>query len=241
MTKTGEVILINYVALVMNSRELDADFHSVNCYGESLCGDSFLREDNRGHILMVASDGLGHGNRANTLSEMTCEIVMSEWNGVESLDDLMHSISRRLPICPVRGVAYATFTLIDYCRSSGVATIVEYDSPSTLLFRGAEPLTAQWDMASAQGRDFMVTELEMKRGDRIVVVSDGVTQSGLGRDKTPRGWGSVALSNFVGDIISHRGVEGLSSGELSARVVERALENDMYYPKDDISCCVVKF
>ncbi len=224
---------------------IDIDFQSVNCYGETLCGDSFLREDSKGRTTIVHSDGLGHGPRANILSEITCEIVMSEWKNLDSLPRLMEVLAYRLPICSVRGIGYSTFTLIDFDHSTSVATIVEYDNPPTIMCRGIQPYIAEWEMVDidfkGQQKTLLVSEHKVKRGDTIVVCSDGVTQSGLGLEGTPRGWGSNALSHFVERVIVKRRDRGLAADELASRVVERAVENDRYYPKDDISCTALLF
>lgn len=223
---------------------VDIDFQSVNCYGEGLCGDSFLREDVDGRTVFVHSDGLGHGSKANTLSELTCEIVLSEYYGKKSLTSLVRALVSRLPLCSVRGIGYSTFTVVDIHHTNNKVTIVEYDNPPTLLFRGFEPLVADWDSISVdcggQSRELLVTELFLKPGDTIVVCSDGVTQSGLGLDGMPQGWGSGSLARFVEGILHSRGFGVLTSAELSARVVSRAVDNERNYPRDDISCVTLR-
>lgn len=223
---------------------INVDFQSVNCYAENLCGDSFLREDVEGRTVFVHSDGLGHGPKANTLSELTCEIVMSEYYGKKSLTQLMHTLAERLPICSVRGIGYSTFTIVDIHHSNNKVTIVEYDNPPTLLFRHTEPLVADWEAIEidykGQKKELLVTEIFLKPGDTIVVCSDGVTQSGLGLDGMPQGWGSNALARFVESVIKSRGFEALTAAELSARVVAKAIDNEKCYPRDDISCSTLR-
>ncbi len=224
---------------------LDIDFQSINCYGETLCGDSFLCESSKRHTVMVHSDGLGHGPKANVLSELTCEIVMSEWSGIESLARMIEVLCYRLPICPIRGVAYSTFTLVDFDHTSGTAIIIESDNPPTIICRGKQPYIADWSVVDIESNSFkkslLVCEHKIKRGDTIVTCSDGVTQSGLGMEGTPRGWGATALSKFAEGIIAKRSDQGLTAEELAARVVERAVQNDRYYPRDDISCTAIIF
>ncbi len=223
---------------------IEVDYQSVNCYGESLCGDSFLREDVGKRTIIVHSDGMGHGPKANVLSELTCEIVMSEYMGKKSITRVVETLASRLPLCSVRGIGYSTFTLIDVNKLSNKTIIVEYDNPPTLIFRGNEPLIVDWDVIDieykGQTKELLISEVTLKEGDTIVVCSDGVTQSGLGTDSMPKGWGSTALGHFIEKIISLRSSSTLTATELAARVVEKAVENEKYYPRDDISCTAIR-
>lgn len=213
------------------------DYQSINCYAESVCGDSFLCETHSRGAILVHSDGMGHGVKANVLSELTCEIVMSEWTGIESLQKVMKTLALRLPICAVRGLGFSTFTLIDYDKRNEKALIVEYENPPTAIIRGGEMLTTAWDSVrvewKAERREVLVAELSAKPGDRVFVVSDGVTQSGMGTETMPFGWGNKAFHAFLLSLMSTRGA-ALPS-ELNDRILNRALENESYYPHDDIS------
>lgn len=222
---------------------MQIDFQSVNCYGESLCGDSFLREDGPQRTVVVHSDGMGHGPKANVLSELTCEIVMSEWDGSQSAAHLMEILALRLPFCSVRGIGYSTFTLIDIDHATGEVIIVEYENPATQLYRGAQPLIVEWESVPVtymdQQRELLIAKFKIKPLDTIVVCSDGVTQSGLGLEGMPKGWGSLNLALFVEKILQMRGAE-ISASELAGRLISRAVENEKYYPRDDISALVIK-
>lgn len=222
---------------------MQIDFQSVNCYGESLCGDSYLCEDGPARMLVVHSDGMGHGPKANVLSELTCEILMSEWSGRGSIGHVMETLALRLPLCSVRGIGYSTFTLIDIDRSTMSATIVEYENPPTQLYRGAQPLIVEWEsvpvMYNDQIKELLVSEFKLKVGDTIVVCSDGVTQSGLGLEGMPKGWGNLNLGIFVEKILQMRGGE-LTASELAGRIIARAVENERCYPRDDISAFVLR-
>ena len=63
--------------------------------------------------------------------------------------------------------------------------------------------------------------------------SDGVTQSGTGSKRLPLGWGLRDLTDFVLKIISAD--SEISSRKLSKKVINRAVQNDLFKPKDDIS------
>lgn len=222
---------------------MQIDYQSVNCYGETLCGDSYLREDEGDRTVIVHSDGMGHGPMANVLSELTCEIVMSEWSGRESVAHVMEMLASRLPLCSIRGIGYSTFTLIDINHKDSSVIIVEYENPPTVMFRGTQTLICEWESVPVyykeQHREVLVSAVKLRLGDTLVVCSDGVTQSGLGLEGLPKGWGNLNLACFVERVITMRKDE-LTASELAARIIARAVENEKYYPRDDISAMVVR-
>ncbi len=222
----------------------DIHFESVNCCGETLCGDNFQSKEVDGHTIIAHCDGLGHGTKAHELSTAACQILLDNWTGIESIHKLVEAISESLPICPIRGIGYSTFTLIDIEHNTRIINIVEYDNPPTVLLRKGEPLIAEWQVSDidygGQSKSILSARFESKPKDIIVVCSDGVTQSGLGFESMPRGWRSANLARFVEGVVQKRGKStGFNAQELAARVVDKAVENDNYYPRDDISCTAI--
>ncbi|MEG0032781.1 MAG: SpoIIE family protein phosphatase [Mucinivorans sp.] len=219
------------------------DFQSINCYAESVCGDSFLCERGADGYVMVASDGLGHGTVANVLSELTCETVMSEWRGTGSLSVIMSQLAASLPVGAVSGRAYATFALVDYNDRSGRVTLVEYDTPHTLFFRGADQRTLNISpyTISLPDMDYSlrVAQFTPRAGDRLIYVSDGLTQSGLGTTTMPFGWGENGASAFISQVLFSR--LGVSPAGLCDRLLNRALGNECNYAHDDMSVLTIEF
>jgi hypothetical protein len=74
--------------------------------------------------------------------------------------------------------------------------------------------------------------------DRIIFCSDGITQSGLGKG-IAMGWGRNNLMKFVQEVIET--TPTISAADLSERVVKHASANDLYKPKDDLTCGVIYF
>jgi hypothetical protein len=75
--------------------------------------------------------------------------------------------------------------------------------------------------------------------DRIVFFSDGVVQSGLGREGFPTGWGEENVTHYIQEKINDE--HNISAVKLASLVLNKAHQNDDFIPKDDISCAVVYF
>ena len=93
--------------------------------GQTACGDDIqikvLKEENR--YLAVLSDGLGSGIKAHILANMTTTMALrylqSNMDTLQSVETIMDS----LPVCEVRKISYATFSMIDL-RLGGITRIV---------------------------------------------------------------------------------------------------------------------
>ena len=219
----------------------------INHEGEMICGDVFLSkripEENR--VLCVLSDGMGHGVRANVLATLTASISLNFSLEHKDANALAGMIMKALPVCSERKISYSTFTIIDISIESDTVSIVEYDNPQTLILRGDKINQPEWTHVPYKGDVEDKRVMDIKKcsfvphiEDRIIFCSDGIVQSGLGKGMT-MGWGRNDFIQFVRKII--KTTHDISAADLAERVVKRAVANDLYKPKDDLTCGVVYF
>ncbi len=217
-----------------------------NKYGNMVCGDCVLLKkcvgENRN--IAVLSDGLGSGVKANVLSTMTASMAMNFRVRHEPIIRTVKTIMKTLPVDSVRNISYSTFTIVDV-DNNGEAKIVEFDNPPLLLVRNGkihqfptsdtiirkEGLTNGLDE-----RRIKLSDVTLKKEDRLVFYSDGVSQSGIGNMDMPFGW-EENIYQFIEDIIEKNPY--ISARELSKRIVKQAELNDILKPKDDTSCVVM--
>ncbi|MFW5706149.1 MAG: SpoIIE family protein phosphatase, partial [Bacteroidota bacterium] len=227
------------------------EFHiEVNCQqrnhrGERICGDVFIhrkvKEENR--IVAVLSDGMGHGVKANMLATLTSTMALNFTQEHKDFTKIADIIMNTLPVCSERKISYATFTIVDV-EIGGRVSILEYDNPGTFIIRNHKIFEPGWQCIvlnsdKNRGKELRSCSFVPEKEDRIVFCSDGVTQSGLGSDQYPFGWGSDALMDFI--IEETRKNNYISAAELGEHVVKRAMLNDGYEPRDDTSCAVIYF
>ena len=113
---------------------VDATYKSLNKYKEELCGDNVEILKNDDKYIVVLSDGLGSGVKANILSTLTAKIISTMLYEGSTIEDTGGTIVHTLPICNVRKVAYSTFIIlqVDY---KGNAYLVEFDAPGCIFIR----------------------------------------------------------------------------------------------------------
>ena len=91
---------------------IESSWGSLNHYGEELCGDKVeIIKDDHG-VLLVLSDGLGSGVKANILASLTSKIIASMVTAGAPIKDVVDTIASTLPVCKERQVAYSTFTMM---------------------------------------------------------------------------------------------------------------------------------
>ena len=213
-------------------------------YGEDCFGDTVyskkIPEERR--IISILSDGLGRGVKANILSSMTARMAMTF---VESNMELLHSsevMMDALPICQIRKISYATFSVVD-TQLDGKTRIFEMDNPPFMLIRDGKAVNVRYREISSEKwkeRTINISQLTNQEEDRIILISDGVSQAGLGNRLYPLGWQRQGCLNFVLEKI--RKNPHISAHELAQAVVREALSKEVECRAgDDISCVVLYF
>lgn len=157
----------------------EASYTSLIKHGESICGDRVEIARAPGSIMAVMSDGLGSGVKANILSTLTTRIASYMLKEGSSIDEVVDIIGRTLPICQVRGVAYSTFSILQLFED-GKGFIVEYDTPDAFLFRAGTVTKIDTISRKVADKQILEGEFEVRDGDHIFLVTDGVIHAGLG-------------------------------------------------------------
>mgnify|MGYP006282884413 CR=1 FL=1 len=212
---------------------------------ERICGDVFLTrkisEENR--TIAVLSDGMGHGVKANVLATLTATMSLNftiEHKEPEKIADI---IMNTLPVCSERHMNYATFTIIDI-EADGQITILEYDNPQTIILRNYRNFDPGWQQTvmhteKNEGKEIRTCRFKPRKEDRILFFSDGITQSGLGTEKYPLGWGYENLLEHAENLVKN--APHISAAKLAEKIVNLAYRNDNYSAKDDTSCASIYF
>lgn len=227
-----------------DSFHIEVDHEKKAHEGERICGDVFVNkrvgEENR--IVSVLSDGLGHGVKANILATLTSSMALNF--AIEHRDPvrIAEVIMNTLPVDDERKISYATFTIIDI-EINGEVSILEYDNPQSFVMRGTDFFMPEWQCilmeGENRGKELRYCRFKPQKEDRIVFASDGITQSGLGTDAYPLGWGEENWQKFVRTTVEHE--PDVSALKLCRRVVAKAVKNDGFVSKDDTSCGVIYF
>jgi hypothetical protein len=220
----------------------EVEFYQVRKATELCCGDVFLSTRDRasGRVTSVLSDGLGSGVKANVLASMTAQMALkftqSELDMVRSAEIMVNA----LPVCAVRKIGYATYTVVD-CHDPRTVRIVEQGNPGFIYIRNGTVLDLPFEefgSATHEYRRVRISHCEPQPEDRIIFFSDGVTESGMGTHQYKLGWRRAGVVEFVVAMLKNE--PDISARDLVQRIVREALTKEpSHRAGDDTTCAAI--
>lgn len=158
---------------------VDIAYRSINKFGEELCGDKveILRTDNSN--IMILADGMGSGVKANILATLTSKILGTMFLNGATLEECVETIVETLPVCQVRQVAYATFSILQVFHN-GDAYLVEFDNPGCIFIRTGSLIPIPSNIRVIEGKKINEYRFQVEQGDALILMSDGTIHAGVG-------------------------------------------------------------
>ncbi len=227
---------------------IDIDYSQIYKFGQKIGGDVFLQKRNpeRNQIVAVLSDGLGSGVKANVLASLTANMAKKLSFSPMDLKHSANIIMDTLPVCKERKISYSTFSIADIrynaLNSNIRVNFLEYDNPHALFFRDSTNIDWKGDVTilnrekAFKKEEIIHNVFNLRVGDRIIIISDGVTQAGLGASRS-LGWRLNGVKQYISDILKES--PSISSRALTKQIVNKALSLDGLASKDDITCCCI--
>ena len=160
------------------SVHIDVAWKSLNKKGEELCGDKVVTVRTADSTIAVLADGLGSGVKANILATLTSTICATMVREGASVADVVSTIVNTLPVCSVRKVAYATFSILEI-KDSGEGYLAEFDNPFCIYIRDGQRMEFKCEYNEYSGKGVYETRFQALPGDVITIVSDGVIYAGV--------------------------------------------------------------
>ncbi len=216
---------------------LDISYKSINKYSEELCGDKVEFINNDDNCIIVLSDGLGSGVKANILATMTTKIAATMLKNGASIYDTIKTIINTLPECKVRKLAYSTFTIIQINKNNNVydAYIAEYDSPPYFYYSHNRSFPIDKKERIIGSKKIYESDIHLELGDTICVVSDGAIHAGIGQ-MLNLGWSWDEINKYLKNLNDVNNASQTMNGNFIA--VCNNLYNDK--PGDDTTILTIK-
>ena len=184
-------------ARMSDDYHIEVDLHQLNRHGQVVCGDVFHSKQIRaeGRSILVLSDGIGHGVKANVLATLTVSMALNYASFHTKPEGCCKYFHARLPKSIDGKESYATFTIIEI-EDTGMVRIINYDNPRSILFRKGQmfnPKEIEIPIRGDEnaGKILRIREFTPLLEDRIIFMTDGITQSGLGSSRFPNRMGNL--------------------------------------------------
>ncbi len=203
-------------------------------HGEILCGDSLSVVPIAGGKLMVLSDGLGSGVKANILATLTTKIATRLMERGLPLEEVVETLTDTLPTCKVRQIAYSTFTLLKV-QEDGRAYLAEFDNPPTFFLKRGYVSELKYRDRVIGTRKIREAHVHVEAGDWFVTVSDGEIHAGIG-GLLNLGWDWEKIAKFLETQV----YEDVSAEKVARILVDQARQLYEDKPGDDTTAGVLK-
>jgi len=227
------------------SYHTEIDIQQLCPKGQEVCGDIFLSRlvKEEGRTVLVLSDGVGHGIKASVLATLTATMALN-YTSFHTKPEIAAQII--MDVLPSSGEMpnYATFTVIEI-ESDGLIRTINYDNPPVIIIRQNERfMPANIYEMKVRGDEnsnkiLRCMEFYAMKEDRLIFLTDGITQSGIDDYKFNMGWGHENVVDYVLKQVQSQPL--ISATKLAKKIINRALTNDKYNLRDDASCGVVYF
>lgn len=178
---------------------IDVANFSLNKFGEELCGDNVEVANTEDGLIVVMSDGLGSGVKANILATLTSKIAVTMLKEGATIDETIDTITNTLPECQVRKLAYSTFTVINI-KNHGEVYMVEYDNPPIFFFRNNRSCDLLKEERKINNKVIYETKFFMGENDTLTIVSDGAVHAGVGQ-LLNLGWQWEHINDFLRNLV----------------------------------------
>lgn len=216
------------------SVSVDIFWKSLNKHREELCGDKVEVVKTKDSGIVILADGMGSGVKANILATLTSKILGTMLLNGATIESCVETIAKTLPVCKVRKVAYATFSILQIFHN-GEAYLVEFDNPGCVFVRDGKIIHYPYEERTIEGKTIHEYRFQVRLNDCFVLMSDGVIYAGAG-ELLNFGWTWKDMAEYTLKCTKRT----MSASRLAAMLSDAC--NDLYEerPGDDTTIAVAK-
>lgn len=200
---------------------------------EKPCGDVVDTERNNSATIHILCDGVGSGIKANIAASMCVSRIKELIRSGFSLRHAFTNVAQTMEEARKKDLPCAFFT-VARVLSDGVAVILNYEMPEALFV--AKRYSTHLKSIAQNFYDGVIgeTSCTLDQGEGIILMSDGITQAGLGKG-FQNGWGIENVNKFVNDELR----KGIEIKELPQKIIDQAKRIWKYKSEDDLTVSLI--
>jgi serine phosphatase RsbU (regulator of sigma subunit) len=164
----------------MSYQHIEIELNQASYRQDEACGDVFYRKRTSEHTTLILCDGKGHGIKANIAATMNISYLHTL---IDSGFSTRATFDKLIDFFVQTGITDNHYSVFSIARifSDGMANILSYSIPLPIFItsQGAKVLKGR-PIETSLG---IINESNcyIKNGEGIMLMSDGVTQAGIGR------------------------------------------------------------
>ena len=145
---------------------------------------------------------------------------------------LFSNVVNTMNEAPGKELPFVAFSLLRILND-GAATILSYEMPPPILLSYGYSTVLQERTITVEERIISEAHCELKPGEGILIVSDGITQAGIGKGLT-NGWEISGVDKFINSLFR----TGIQLSKIPEVVRQKAKEYWLGKPEDDCTAVI---
>jgi len=198
-----------------------------------VCGDVFTHYRDKMSTIVILSDGLGSGIKANIAATMCVtrlkELIKSGYSVRHAFTNLVQTMEDARN----KDLPYAVFT-VARILNDGVSTVLTYEMPRPVFVSKKYSSILKQRTHTVNNSIIGEAGCYLNPNEGILLMSDGITQSGIGT-VYPSGWKSKGVVTYINDFL----INGNSKKILPQQILGEALNNWGTKVGDDLTAVFI--
>lgn len=202
------------------------------------------RRTDDGRTLLVLAHGRGSGIQAHVTASVVSSMIAAYSLRNTPIEHAVHAVLNTFG--GYESTTAASFMVAEI-RAEGGVRVAEYGTAPFRLFRQGHTVDTPeveheertLTLDNGESHTLQLSRFEAEPEDRLLFVTRSVLCSGSGTQRLPEGWGSRGLTTYVSHMLEEN--PSVSARDMASAVINRAEANDLFVPRNDLSCMVVYF
>ncbi|NSW57702.1 MAG: SpoIIE family protein phosphatase [Armatimonadetes bacterium] len=182
------------------------------------CGDLVRWVRTPAATTMVCADGIGSGIKANVAAQICVARLMGLLEEGFSLRRAFASLVTSIEKTKTDPSLYVAFSLARILND-GETTVLSYEAPGAVLVARTSAVELPRRTVVVEGAITEEASCHLEPGEGILLMSDGVSQAGLG-GRVPGGWQVEGACRYVTGLLG----EGIRPADIPQAVTGRAVQ-----------------
>lgn len=194
----------------------------------------YFQKRHEDHIITVLCNGGNSGMEAHIKASMAASMAINSL--CKNITNIAKTIVDFIGNDTSMGLS---FTIVRIYKDLRVE-LVEYLAPPTVVLCGNRVVELKRERVAIENNHGTITyidQCDFTATEQYLLVSftNGVIESGRGSLRLPNGWSQPQIVSFIQNNVS----ETVSARIITHKLINRALSNDLFAPKSDISAAAM--
>ncbi|MDP4267139.1 MAG: SpoIIE family protein phosphatase [Bacteroidota bacterium] len=186
---------------------------------ETLCGDVIGVRRSEYATTIILSDGLGSGIKANIAANLCVSRILGLINNGATYREAFKTMVSSMNKVWGTKSPFAVFTVAQILNN-GKTTVLSYEMPSPILVSKRAARVISDRVYTIEKAIINETDISLELGEGLLLLSDGITQAGLGRG-LQNGWESEGVAKYATMLLQDNSID---EDSLIVEINKRAFE-----------------